>query len=65
MEGMSQENAIVTNYNYALMAQLEKMNATMNSMQAQLKTLSEASTNSLRPKRKYYCLELREKLLSW
>ena len=51
---MAQANAVLTSSNYAVMAHLEQMNVTMNSMQAQLKTLASSQNNQARPKIKFY-----------
>ena len=40
MEGLSQANEVLTSSNTSVMKQLSKMNATINVMQEQLKTLS-------------------------
>ena len=55
MEGLAQEKKVLTISNSAVMVQLAQITANMNSIQAQLKTLSETSISSTRPKRKYYC----------
>ena len=54
LEGMSQAKAVLKRSNYAVMAQLAQMIVTMNSMQAQLKTLASAKTNQASPKMKHY-----------
>ena len=54
MEGLAQENAVITRTIYIVISQLDNMTATMNTMQAQLNTSSAASKNLTRPKRKYY-----------
>ena len=53
--GMTQDNAVLISSNYVVMAQLEQMNVTMNTMQAQLKALASAQTKQARPKRNNYC----------
>ena len=53
--GMTQDNAVLISSNYVVIAQLAQMNVTMNTMQAQLNTLSSAQTNQTRPNRKHYC----------
>ena len=52
---MAQANAVLTRSNSAVMAQLAHMTVTMNTMQAQLKTLASAQINQARPKIKVYC----------
>ena len=54
-EELAQANVVLTGKKSVMMAQLVQMTATMNVMQAKLKTLSAASINSTRPRRKYYC----------
>ena len=54
MEGLSQDNAVLTRSNSAVMEQLEHITVTMNNMQAQLKTLASDPTNQTRSNRKYY-----------
>ena len=53
MEGLEQANTVLTSSKSAVMAELAQITATMNVMQAQLKTLSASATT--RPKMKYYC----------
>ena len=55
LEGLAQANAVLTNSNSAVMAQLAQMTVTMNAMQAQVKTLASAQNHQARPKRKFYC----------
>ena len=55
LEGMAQDNAVVTRSKSVVMAQLSHMTVTMNDMQAQLKSFAYAQTNRARPKRKQYC----------
>ena len=64
LNGLALANAVLTSSNYAVMAQLEWMNVTMNAIQAQLKTLASAQTNQTRPKKKVQLLELREQFHS-
>ena len=45
MKGLAQTNAVRKKSNYEVMEQLLHMTATINVMQAQLKTLSATSTN--------------------
>ena len=65
MEGMAQANAVLTSSNSAVMAQLAHMNVTMNSMQAQLKTIASAKTNQLRSKINFYCWICRSNFTHW
>ena len=51
MEGLAQANSVLTKSDYSVMTKLSQMTATTNVMQAQLKTLSAATTTI--PKRKY------------
>ena len=53
MEGLAQENAVLTKSDYAVITELSQMNATMNVIQAHINKLSTAGTKI--PKRKYYC----------
>ena len=39
LEGLAQANAVLTSYNSAVMVQLLQLTVTMNSIQAQMKTL--------------------------
>ena len=55
LEEMAQSDAVLTISNTVVMAQLAQITFTMNTMQAQLKALSTATTNQTRSKRKYYC----------
>ena len=55
LEGLAHSNEVLTSSNFAAMSQLAHMTATMNAMQAQLKTLASAQNNQVRPKRKFYC----------
>ena len=55
LEGLAQSNAFLTSYNLALMVQLSQTNVTMNTTQAQLKTLLATSKNITRTKRKFFC----------
>ena len=55
LEGLAQSNEVLTSYNPVVMAQLEQMTVTINAMQAQLKTLSSATTDPKSTKRKFYC----------
>ena len=48
LEGMEQANAVITRSNTAVMAQLAQMTVTINSMQAQLKTLAADPTKQTR-----------------
>ena len=57
MEGLAQENAVLTKSDYAVITELSQMTATMNTMQSHIKTLSAATTTI--PKRKYYCWSCR------
>ena len=52
---LTQANAVLNSSNSAVMAQLEHMTVTMNSIQAQLKTLTSTQTNQARPKKEFYC----------
>ena len=53
LEGLAQANAVLTSSNSALMAQLAQITVTMNSMQAQLNTLTYAQNNQARSNRKH------------
>ena len=53
MDGLAQSNVVLTSLNSAVTAKLVKITATMNAMQAQLKTLYATSTNTTRTKSKY------------
>ena len=55
LEGLAQSNAVLASSNPVVMAQLEQMTVAMNAIQAQLKTLSSATTNPTSTKRKFYC----------
>ena len=55
MEGLAQTNAFLTSSNLAVMSQLVQMTITMNTMQAQLKTLSSAITNPTSTNINFYC----------
>ena len=55
LEILAQSNAVLTRSNSAVIAQLAQMTVTMNSVQAQLKTLASAQTNQTRANRKYHC----------
>ena len=45
LEGLTQDNAVLTSPKTAVMAQLAQMTVTMNAIQAQIKTLAVAPTN--------------------
>ena len=53
MEGMAQDNTVLTRSKSTVMVKSAQTTATMNAMHEQLKTLSSASTNSIRPKTNY------------
>ena len=53
LEELAQANAVLNSSNSVVMAQLEHMTVTMNTMQAQLKTLASTQTNQVRPKMKH------------
>ena len=55
MEGLAQENAVLTCSNSAVMVQWSQMTVTTNAIQAQLKILASAKTNQEVPERKHYC----------
>ena len=50
LEGLAQDNAVVTRSNSAVLAQLAQITVTMNAIQAQLKKLASAQTNQSRSK---------------
>ena len=52
LEILAQANAVLNRLKTAVMVQLAQMTVTMNSMQAQLKTLESAPTNQTRLKSK-------------
>ena len=51
-EEPTQTNAVLKSSNTEMMAQLAQINAMLNVIQTQLNSLSAASTNPTRPKRK-------------
>ena len=53
LDVLAQANEVLARSNMSVMVQLAQMTVTMNSTQAQLKTLAAALTNQTRPKRKY------------
>ena len=53
LEGLAQANTFLTSSKSAVMAQLAHLNVTMNTMQAQLKTLLLDTKNSTRTKMKF------------
>ena len=55
LEVLAQANAVLISSNTVVMKQFAQMTVTINSMQAQLKTLTSTPTNQTRSKRKYYC----------
>ena len=59
LKGMTQANSVLTRSNSAVMAQWAHMIVTMNAMQAQLKTLSPATTEPTSTKNNYYCWSCR------
>ena len=54
LEGLAKSNSVLTNTKSTVMAQLEQMTVTMNTMQEQLKTLASAKTNQERPTRNHH-----------
>ena len=54
LKGLAQANTVITSYNLLVMAQLVQMTIKMNTLQAQLKTLSAMSKNPTRTNSKYY-----------
>ena len=54
MEGLSQANVVLTSSNYAVMAQLEQLTASIGAIQAQVKTITSLPFTTT--KQKYYFL---------
>ena len=55
LEGLGQANEVLTSSNSSLMQQLLHMTVIMNNIQAQLKILQSATTNTTRTMRNFYC----------
>ena len=55
LEVLAQANEVLTSSNSSVMVQLAHITVTINTVQAQLKTLSWATKNPTRTKKKFYC----------